>query len=206
MAWLACATLGGWIVRTAPWRRLRDNASSHLWLGTCVALTLIWCLQPPTPGIRFHLLGATVVTLMFGPQLAMVAVAVAALLLTLTGRLSGELLPLTLLLLAAMPVLLSQLTLHLAERRLPRHFFVFIFVSAFLGSALAMGASSIASAALVAWRGEPDVAMLAEQLLPYCLLLAFAEATLTGMVITVMVVYRPRWVGSFDDTRYLPGR
>jgi uncharacterized membrane protein len=29
--------------------------------------------------------------------------------------------------------------------------------------------------------------------------LAFGEATLTGMVLMLMVVYRPHWVATFDD-------
>jgi uncharacterized membrane protein len=34
-------------------------------------------------------------------------------------------------------------------------------------------------------------------------LLAFAEAWLTGAAVTLMVVYYPHWVGTFDDRRYL---
>jgi uncharacterized membrane protein len=38
---------------------------------------------------------------------------------------------------------------------------------------------------------------------PYFALLGFAEAWLNGAAITLMVVYYPQWVGSFDDRRYL---
>lgn len=34
-------------------------------------------------------------------------------------------------------------------------------------------------------------------------LLGFAEAWLNGALVTLMVIYVPRWVGSFDDRRYL---
>lgn len=30
--------------------------------------------------------------------------------------------------------------------------------------------------------------------------------TLTGMVLTLAVVYRPSWVATFDDARYIKGR
>ena len=30
-----------------------------------------------------------------------------------------------------------------------------------------------------------------------------AEAWLNGALVTIMVVYLPHWVGSFDDRRYL---
>lgn len=44
---------------------------------------------------------------------------------------------------------------------------------------------------------------LFEEYLPYFLLLAFSEAWLSGGVLTVFVIYRPRWVGSFDDAHYI---
>ena len=28
---------------------------------------------------------------------------------------------------------------------------------------------------------------------------------MSGMVLTLAVVYRPRWVATFDDARYIPG-
>jgi uncharacterized membrane protein len=44
--------------------------------------------------------------------------------------------------------------------------------------------------------------VLAEYL-PYVLLLAFSEAWLSGMMVTLFVIYRPEWVSSFEDSRYL---
>ena len=40
----------------------------------------------------------------------------------------------------------------------------------------------------------------------YFLLLLFPEAFITGTLITLFVVFRPHWVISFDDRRYLHGR
>ena len=36
--------------------------------------------------------------------------------------------------------------------------------------------------------------------------LALGEATLTGIALTLAVVYRPQWVATFDDARYPDGR
>jgi uncharacterized membrane protein len=44
-----------------------------------------------------------------------------------------------------------------------------------------------------------------EQLLPLLINLAFGEATVTGMVITLLVVYRPTWVATYEEARYLRG-
>jgi uncharacterized membrane protein len=60
----------------------------------------------------------------------------------------------------------------------------------------------IAAVAMVA-AGAYSTAFLASDYLPYLLLLGFAEAWLSGAVITLMVVYRPEWVAAFDDRRYL---
>jgi uncharacterized membrane protein len=48
----------------------------------------------------------------------------------------------------------------------------------------------------------PSPTGLGEPLLPYVLLM-FPEAFLSGGLITLMAVYLPHWVASFDDRRYL---
>ena len=49
-------------------------------------------------------------------------------------------------------------------------------------------------------------AVLLDEYLPFFLLLAFSEAWLGGMATTLMVVFRPEWVTTFDDRRYLTRR
>jgi uncharacterized membrane protein len=191
-------------VLRAPWRKLADSAFSHLWLGACVSLLVLWSIRSPViGGLEFHFLGATAVTLMFGPGLA-----VACLVLVMIGRLlMGQIDPaafsMDVLLLAVLPVALSHATLRLSQRLLPPNLFIYIFAAAFFGAGIAMLGSGGATVGLHAIFGTPGEAMMAELFLPYCLLLGFAEATLTGMIVTLLVVYRPTWVGTFDDARYL---
>lgn len=193
-----------WLVRTTSLREALRVAGSHTWLGSCVALLVLWSIRPHLTGnLDFHLLGATAVTLMFGPRMAMACLAVAVSGLVATGRVEPAALSANLLLLAVLPVALSHAVLKLSARLLPSNIFVYIFVAAFFGAAVAMVSSGVATVGLHALFGAPADAMIAAELLPYCLLLSFAEATLTGMVITLMVVYRPAWVGTFDDSRYL---
>jgi uncharacterized membrane protein len=45
--------------------------------------------------------------------------------------------------------------------------------------------------------------VLFEDYFPYFILLGFSEAWLNGAAITLMVVFVPHWVVSFDDRRYL---
>jgi len=192
------------VVRRAPWRRLGDSAFSHLWLGACVALVVLWSIRSPViGGLEFHFLGATAVTLMFGPGLAIGCLTLVMLGRLLMGQIDPAAFSMDVLLLALVPVVLSHATLRLSQRLLPPNFFVYIFVAAFFGAGVAMAGTGLLTVGLHAFFGAPGEAMMAEQFLPYCLLLGFAEATLTGMIVTLLVVYRPGWVGTFDDARYL---
>ena len=89
------------------------------------------------------------------------------------------------------------------ERFLPRHFFIFIFVIAFFGSAVTAICQGVLASALLVAAGAYTFEFLAHNYLPYFLLLGFAEAWLSGVVVTLMVVYQPGWVARFDDRLYL---
>jgi uncharacterized membrane protein len=45
-----------------------------------------------------------------------------------------------------------------------------------------------------------------DSLVPVLLMLGFGEATLTGMLATLLAVYRPAWIHTFSDERYLHRR
>jgi uncharacterized membrane protein len=211
-AWHWCAGpllvfVAAWVLRTAPWRRLAEDAGSHLFLGACVATLAAWSIHPEAlQGLDFHLLGATVFTLMLGPQLAILGLSVVMVALARMRGVPLESLPISIVLLAVLPVALSVTVLRVAERVLPRNLFVYLFVAAFLGSAAAMVTSGSTSVGLLATYGAPGTAAMAQQFLPYCFLLGFAEATLTGMIMTLLVVYQPAWVSTFCDERYLARR
>ena len=107
------------------------------------------------------------------------------------------------LVLTVFPVLVTDAVRHLAERRLPSNFFIYIFIAAFFGAALTAVATGLLATLLLGVAGIYPWTMLLEDYLPYFFLLGFAEAWLNGAVVTMMVVYAPHWVSSFDDRRYL---
>jgi uncharacterized membrane protein len=80
-----------WCIRTAPWKRLADSGQSNVWLGTVVLLSLIWSMKAGVkPGLNLHLLGATMFTLMFGRQLAIIGLSLVLAGVTLNGSLQGR--------------------------------------------------------------------------------------------------------------------
>jgi uncharacterized membrane protein len=197
-----------WCFRTAPWRRLADSGQLNVWLGTVVLLVLVWSMKAGVkPGLNLHLLGATMFTLMFGRQLAIIGLSVVLAGVTLNAGLLGhqgwQAYGLNALVLAVFPALLADAIRRGVDRLLPANLFVYIFGSAFFGAALTVMATGLLASAMLWAAGVYSAAALLDDYLPWYLLLGFAEAWLNGALVTLMVVYLPRWVGSFDDRRFL---
>lgn len=201
-----------WALRTADWRRIGDGSQLNVWLGAIVVLTLLWSMKAGVkPGLNLHLLGATAVTLMFGRQLAIVALSLVLVATTLNGSFNNALggvpawqsFALNALVMAVFPVGVAYAILRCVERCLPAHLFVYIFFAAFFGAGLGVVATGVLSALLLLLAGVYSTDLLLAEYLPFYLLLGFAESWLNGAAVTLMVVYYPRWLGSFDDRRYL---
>lgn len=203
-AWIVWLPLLVRSIRRAPWGRLKDSEQSNVWLGLIVVLALIWSMKAGVkPGLSLHLLGASVFTLCCGTHLAFIGLSLVLAAVTLNGA-SGWLgFAINSLLMAGVGVLAAQAFHRLVDRFLPRHFFVYIFVNGFFGSALTVICVGLGACLFLGALGAYSFDYLFAEYLPYYLLLGFSEAWLSGMVMTLFVVYCPRWVASFDDTRYL---
>lgn len=193
-----------WAWRTAPWGEIRQGTRINVLLGLAVLLMPLWTMKAGIkPGLDLHLLGAMAATLILGPQLAMVALALALIGVAINGALPWPAWPINFVLMVAWPVLVANRIHRLVEARLPNHFFVYLFVGSFLGAAVTVMTQGLMSSLALVLAGAYPLDYLASNYLPYFLLLGFAEAWLTGMVMTLLVIYRPQWVASFDDRRYL---
>jgi uncharacterized membrane protein len=205
--WVVAAAIVARAAQVAPWRRFSASEPVHVWYGAILFVLMLWSLQATVgEGFTFHLLGVAALTLIVGPALALVGAAVAiALLLAVHGG-SWANAGVAFVTMAVVPVTTTKLVLRVAESRLPPNFFVYVFVVAFFGAGLAYVLAGIAGAAVLALGAGRSAAVVFGEYAPYLVYLAFGEATLTGMVLTLAVVYRPQWVATFDDTRYLDGR
>lgn len=201
--WPLGAALGLLVLRRANWRMLADQRNLNVFLGATVAVLGLWLIKTGIkPGLNFHLLGATALTLMFRPLFALLAI---ALITAALGLWHGEYaaFPANWLIMGAVPVGVSWALYRLVDSRLPNHLFVFVFLNAFFGAALAIMVVGLASTGFAALAGAYPLGYLLDEYLPYYLLMAWSEAFATGMLVTVMVVYKPEWVATFDDRRYL---
>ena len=206
-AWAVWLPLFARSLLRAPWALLKESVQLNVWLGMVVLLTLMWSLKAGVkPGLSLHLLGATVFTLSFGPHLAFVGLSLVLLGITLNGEAGYFAFALNALLTAGVGVIISQAVHRLVLRFLPRHFFIYVFINGFLGSFLTVFGVGIAAACLLAVAGAYEWDYLASEYLAYFILLGFSEAWLSGMLMTLFVIYRPDWVVTFDDSSYLANK
>lgn len=193
-------------LRKAEWRML-SASMLHVFLGACVTLGLLWSIKAGIkPGLNFHVLGATLLTLMFGPYLALIAMALVLLLVTLFGASGLESYGMNFLLMALLPVIVSHAIFRWSDRKLPNHFFIYVMVDGFFAAALAMATLGFATCFILAEAGAYTASYLRSEYLPFYMLMAWSEALLTGMGVTLMAAYRPEWLTTFDDRRYLKTR
>jgi len=194
--------------RKTPVRNLLDNKpSQHVYFGAMVILLLLWGIKAGvSPGLGFHHLGATLFTLMFGWPLAIFGLSI--IMFASVVMQHDELVSLGVngCLSIVVPVLSSYAVLKLTQKYLADNFFVYIFVVAFFGAGVAVAASRLSSILLLSLVAAYPDAKLIEESLQYLPLFMFPEAFITGMLISVFVVYKPDWVTTFDDERYIIGK
>ncbi|WP_028451036.1 energy-coupling factor ABC transporter permease [Chitinilyticum aquatile] len=185
------------------WLQL-EQAELTSWFGGTTLILLLWQLQASVEaGITFHLLGATALTLIAGRERALLGMAVIIAADTYQGH--GEWLAngLSWFICALLPVTVTTTVLQLARRYLPANFFVYIFLNCFATGALCMWLSGAAACLLLGMFSASSSGQMFTEQFPYYFLLGFPEAFTTGFNLTVLVIWRPQWVASFDDGFYL---
>ena len=191
-------------VRTTYWKLLLASSFSHAFLGTCVFLIVMWNISTSTlPGMDYHYLGVMLLTLMFRWQLAFFAINLVALSFVLSGTLDWRVFPVTILTLGVIPIFVAHWWYRFSERKLPNHFFIYIFVNAFFGAAVVILVAILANACALLLNDAYTWEKLEIEFFPFLPLMMFPEAFITGTLITLMVAFKPGWVLTFDDIKYL---
>ena len=210
--WLAVAPLlYAWLlwraVRWADWKRLRDRDQQHVFLGAAVCLLMLWTLRVEVqPGFSWHLSGMVTLTLMYGWSLAIIAGSLAMVGITLFGLNDWYGFAPSALVFIVLPVTLTQAILGLVRAYLPKHYFVYVFVNAFFAGGLVSILVALGATGLMLLAGAYTLQKLIDSYLLFLPLMFFPEAVLNGWLISIMVGFKPHWVGSFRDEEYLHGK
>lgn len=199
-----CALLMLTALLTAPWSKIRDNEAQHIFLGAIVMLSLLWVMRGGIQdGLSFHLLGMTLLCLMFEWQFALMAASLVVAITTSQGPAGWEAFGVNLLLMGALPILFTRLFLYLCQRRLPHNYFIYVFLNAFLAGGLSILLAGAASAGLQHVAGVQPAGAIVNNFLQILPLLMFGEAFINGGAMTLVVAYRPQWVATFHDNWYV---
>ncbi|MGW8246479.1 MAG: energy-coupling factor ABC transporter permease [Acidiferrobacterales bacterium] len=205
--WLVFAILLGVTVWRAPWHHLKEFSSLNILLGMVVAVMVVWTLKAGfAPGLTIHLLGTTLLTLMFGWAFAILGISLVLVAHTINDGSGWMALPLEIILLGAVPAIFSYLLYRIVDSRLPNNFFIYIFIVAFFGAALSAAITVFATSLAQVASGVYSPDQVWHDYTRYALLIMFPEGFITGMLMTLFVAYRPEWVSTFDDSRYLDGK
>lgn len=203
--WCFLLVVGGISVDRATISTLIRTPQRQIGMLACaLVLALLWVIKAGIlPNLSIHILGLTATTLILGWRLAMLAALLASGLLLGFSYVSVEQFPAFLLFSAWLPIWFSYGVFMLVYHRLPRHLFVYIFVCSFLCAALASCLKIVTSAGYFWLIGMYDADTLMHNYVFFCALIWFPEATINGMAITLLAIYRPHWVKTFYDEEYL---
>jgi uncharacterized membrane protein len=184
-----------------PWGPLRDPALRSAWVPALVLLTFLWAAQAVLPvAFPAQLSGACLLVLMFGWPLAVLTLLPVA---AAGAWLAGGGWPQAVQAAAWQGILPATLALliGLATRRwLPKHIFNYILARAFVGTALAVsGAGALRLHVSPPAPGADFAALLVADWL-----VASGEAFITGALAAIFIAYRPEWLLTYSDRRYLP--
>ena len=196
-----------WSIYGAPWSILRESQSSNIVFATSAMMFLFWHLRINIEfGLAIHLLGSTILTLMFRWQVAMMANALIVLGMTLTSGADFEAFAMNALLTGALPIGISYLFWRINECYLPANYFVYIFFAAFLSAGVSILATGYVSYQILSWLDNSLSVEILDEFLIIFIPIMYPEAFLTGAVISIFVIYKPQWIATFNDQRYLSNK
>lgn len=205
---MALLLLGLWVYAIWPKEELQQVIKNKglQWrlLLVLVVINSLWMLNASIQiGLHLHFLGLVTCLLMFGWRLATVALLLpSAFFSVFVLKQPGEFGAFSLFS-TAIPLFLSFMFYSRSYHLFPKHIFVFIFVGAFINAGLSTVFHQLSWAAWLWLAADYDWGVLVDNYLMLIPLLAFPEALLNGMAVTLLVVYQPQWLFDYSDREYL---
>jgi uncharacterized membrane protein len=201
----------GILLRNIPyefWPKIKqDKHYQHLVFATVVILLLLWFLRAGIhEDLQVHFLGVTALTLIHGWRIAAFIGSLPLGLMAVLGSINGGDIGIVALVGVIFPILFSTGIFLLSYRFLTHHIFIYIFVAAFINGALTMCFHLLLTSGWIYWEGNVSWQYIVDNYLILMPLMAFPEALLNGMVMTLLIVYQPEWVRTFSEREYMYDR
>ena len=206
MTWLLSLGVIGWCLCLRPWRPLlEDTALQHRWMAATLAVMLMWQLRAQAVDwLTLHLVFTVLMTLVFKMPLALISNVMINVAMVAIGRNDWSLMGANMLVTGIVPATVTGFVWRIVDRRLPDNLMVFLFACGFFGTALATLGGGLSAVALIIVAGtDPEAVYLAQEYARFLPLLMPSEAFITGMLLSILLVYHPSWVATFNDHRYI---
>ena len=184
--------------------RLSHKLEQHLLFGSAASVFFLWLFRTGIyPGLDIHFLWLTACVLLLGFRLSIISASIALLGVTAVGHEPWHLLGINGILGIIAPISFSYLIYTLTFHRLPKHLFVYIFVSGFFAGAATLALKMFLLGGYYTLDGFHDWNTVKDNYLILIPLLFFPEGLLNGMSMTMLVIYCPKWVYTYHDKYYL---
>jgi uncharacterized membrane protein len=206
MTWLLSLGVIVWCLCLRPWRPLlEDTALQHRWMAATLAVMLMWQLRAQAVDwLTLHLVFTVLMTLVFKMPLALISNVMVNVAMVAIGRNDWSLMGANMLVTGIVPATVTGFVWRIVDRRLPDNLMVFLFACGFFGTALATLGGGLSAVALIIVAGtDPEAVYLAQEYARFLPLLMPSEAFITGMLLSILLVYHPSWVATFNDHRYI---
>ena len=211
MTFLQMATLVAWLalllftIKNIDLSKLTgDRQFQHILFGSTAALFTLWWFRTGIyEGLNVHFSWITACVLVLGLRWAIVASSIALLGLTIVGLEKWQMLGVNGLLGTIAPIALSYAVYSLSFHRLPKHFFVYIFVCGFFAGLASLVLKMGLLGGFYSLSGIHDWQIVQDNYLILIPLLLFPEGLLNGMTMTLLIIYKPHWVYTFHDKFYI---
>lgn len=206
MTWLLSLGVIVWCLCLRPWRPLlEDTALQHRWMAATLAVMLMWQLRAQAVDwLTLHLVFTVLMTLVFKMPLALISNVMINVAMVAIGRNDWSLMGANVLVTGIVPAIVTGFVWRIVDRRLPDNLMVFLFACGFFGTALATLGGGLSTVALIIVAGtDPEAVYLAQEYARFLPLLMPSEAFITGMLLSILLVYHPSWVATFNDHRYI---
>lgn len=197
-----------WAFRTAPWYKVKsDRSAQNVLLGAALLIVLAWSFSASIgDGFSFHFLFMTVITLMFGPQFALMAMSLGLLGVTINGEAGWLSFGVNAMLMGWLPIMITWWLYKLAYRYLDKNFFVYTLLNGFLAAGISTVVVLLTASLVMLWSGAYVLDDLKYSFLLFIPMIAAPEAFLNGIIIAGLVLMKPEWVSTFHDDLYLKGK
>lgn len=181
--------------------------TQHMLFGSAACVFFLWLFRTGIyDGLNVHFLWLTALSLLLGFRWAMLSGLIALTGITLIGKESWSMFGINGLFAVSAPIAMSYLIYNLAFHRLPKHFFVYVFVCAFLPGALMLATKMLLLGSFYYLDGQHSWTVVKDNYLVLIPLMLFPEGMLNGMTMTLLVIYKPQWVYTFYDKYYIDNK